>query len=244
MKTYYDEYGKSPTISLICKKIPGLYTGKFYSLFPGKLGEACDLANIPRPTKRIKKTQQASKQKKMDKKIKELKVLNVSEKLYREINAIGYLENKPINEVIGELVSNHRVLFNDLKLTLEDVSFLKKILIKYSRQGNDVDLQSIIDKFKLLGLDRMDNYRISRFIDVVDHSVKNNWGINTLNTFFVTKKEIYVNGYYKCIEDSLDLIIGALNEYDNKYNISPFDKLSIANDIKLELSKKGVILTF
>jgi hypothetical protein len=244
MKVYYDDHGKSPTISLICKKVPKVYTSKFYSLFPGKLGEACDIANIPRPTKRILKTEKASMQKKMDKKIKELKVLNISEILYNEINAISYLENKSINEVLEQLVSNHRVLFNDLKMTFDDVNFLRNAFSKYSRQVNIADFSFIIDILKLLGLNRMTKNHILKLIDIVDHSLKNNWDINTLNTFYVTKKEIYANGYNKCITEIPNLIIDALNKYDGEYNISPMDKLSIINNITTELYKKGVTLSF
>ena len=60
IKNYSKTHGKPPTIKSICDNIPEINRSKFYAIFQGGIGEACTIAEIVVPEKRIESTAKAA----------------------------------------------------------------------------------------------------------------------------------------------------------------------------------------
>lgn len=77
IQDYYKQTGEAPSVNIICKhfKKEGLNRGKFYETFSASgILEACELAKVPIPENRIRRTKKARKTKETTKKEDENKL--------------------------------------------------------------------------------------------------------------------------------------------------------------------------
>ena len=60
VKSYYRRHGIVPSIRKICSECH-VYPAGLYAVFPERLEEICNLASVPSPKKRIRRTRKARK---------------------------------------------------------------------------------------------------------------------------------------------------------------------------------------
>lgn len=197
---HYAQTGKAPSVQKICNEVLGLNRSNFYNIFKG-IGEACQMADIPIPTKRIAHTRTASK--KRSEKIIEPK-FSLTEDQYNKINAIHYLESKSMHDVIDELIENDRILRREYKLNMNEMASLSKLLKKAEKEGLNIDaVLKLLNRYIKKGVHYLGSNELNIIDNIFTLVMLFNLDFNDLEKLYRSQDVVYRSGYEECIEDSI-----------------------------------------
>jgi hypothetical protein len=232
IKRYTRDFGKPPTVKVLCDNISGVNRANFYKIFPDGIGEACTAAGVEVPEKRIKSTDKAIKTRRSSKVTMPQLVLSLEDT--GSINTIAYMENLTPKEVIHEIIENDRILRREYGLRIHNISRLAIFLNNSEFRG--VSRKRIIDslnEFIKLGMDQLPSQNFDLLISLWGDMLRNNWTFNNVLKLYEEKQKIYTRGYAQCMNLVQSRIVEEIRKsYD-------FDSISLESAI--ELGSKVVI---
>ena len=237
IKKYYAQTGKAPSVQKICDEVSGLNRSNFYNIFKG-IGEACKMADIPIPTNRIVHTRSASK--KRSEKIIEPK-FSLTEDQFNKINAIQYLESKPMHDVINELIENDRILRRKYNLTLNEIASFSKFLKKAEIEGLNIDdVLKILNRYIKKGVPYLGNNELNVIDNIFTLITLFNLDFNDLKILYRDKDVVYRSGYEECINDAIMEIEKELSRTMYKLETSHPTIIAgiVGNNLKIRLVSK------
>lgn len=222
IKDYSQAHGKPPTISSICSNVQGVNRSNFYQLFSG-IGEACDIAGIDIPVKRIESTSKAIRSRKTPK--YKLPQITINEKSSAQIQTISYIENVTPQEIIDKLIENDRILKKEFNLNINDISRLASFL--KSCELNNVNKNRIINSLKTftnLSLDLLPSNNFNLLISLWKGMLINHWSFEDIKRHDMNIGGAYNLGYSTCLEKVSSTI---RNETKTIYGFNSLPRSSI-----------------
>ena len=241
IQNYSKTNGNPPTIKSICDNIPEINRSNFYKIFPEGLGEACIIAKIPVPEKRIKSTAKANRSRKTQK--LELPQIMIDEKTSAQIQTISYIEKMSPQEVIEELIENDRILKKNYHVQIRDISRLA-IFLKACEQKN-VNQNRIINSlitFTNLRLDLLPKGNFDLLINLWNDIKKNYWTFEDIKALYIDRQDAYQKGYTDFNDNVTPTIIEEIGKNYHFNSIPRNEVFKLGFNVSLSLLKKRMNL--
>ena len=229
IKSYFTETKRVPSIQIISDNIAGVNRSNFYNLFSG-IGEACDLAGVPRPSKRMNSTKKASK-KRREKKPEIPHLITLTEEQTRNLLGIEFFEKKPALDIIDELFDNLRFVKIKYEVNLSNIGVFSKFLKEAEKSGlGRAEIINCMHILTGLGVANAKSPVFNLFVNLVKYFLNNDIEITDLGSILKSKKVVFMDGYNRCIGDSEKIIIDALPRA-----LSSLECISVAKRIQSKL---------